>query len=295
MADHIKGIDVASYQSDQYSTKGLDFVIIKITEGTSYTNPKWVAQRQTARDAGLVTGFYHFVRPGSMTAQADYFLSKINLVAGDILVLDWEDTGVSSADKDAWITHVQKKAPGHRVLLYCNRDFWLNRDKTSFAGDGLWIAQYNGRPGSPGIQAPWLIHQYTSAPVDTNLARFRSRAAMRAWATDSTQEQEDEMQLSDQVTIGKWVSDAFPKQEGLQDGKISVQTALGSGYGYAHIAADNSTKILAQLGAQQATIDKLLDALGQGGGLTAAEIKAAAEAGAQAALDRLGDALSEEG
>ena len=87
----IKGIDVSSYQSSAYSTKGLDFVVIKITEGTSYTNPRWVAQRATARKAGLVTGFYHFVRPGSMKAQADYFLSKINLVAGDFLVLDWED------------------------------------------------------------------------------------------------------------------------------------------------------------------------------------------------------------
>ncbi|GHJ21610.1 GH25 family lysozyme [Streptomyces albus] len=178
----IKGIDVSSYQPERYSTRGLDFVIIKITEGTSYTNPKWVAQRKTARDAGLVTGFYHFVRPGSMTAQANYFLSKINLVAGDFLVLDWEDPGVSNADKDAWIKHVQKKAPGHKVLLYCNVDYWLNRDRTSFAGDGLWIAQYNGKPGKPSIQAPWVIHQYTSTPVDTNLAKFSTRDAMRKWA-----------------------------------------------------------------------------------------------------------------
>ncbi|WP_043389971.1 GH25 family lysozyme, partial [Kitasatospora aureofaciens] len=214
------------------------------------------------------------------------------LVAGDMLVLDWEDPGVSNASKDKWIKYVQKKRPGHKVLLYCNRDYWLNRDSTSFAGDGLWIAQYNGKPGKPSIKAPWLIHQYTSTPVDTNLARFSSRAAMRTWATGSTQE--DDMQLNDQVKIADWVSEAFPKQTGLQDGQISVQTALGSGYGYAHIAADNSTKILAQLGAQQATIDKLVDAIGSGGGLTAAEIKAAAEAGAQAALDRLGDALVEE-
>ncbi|MEU5834453.1 glycoside hydrolase family 25 protein [Streptomyces diacarni] len=288
----IRGIDVSSYQPERYSTAGLDFVVVKITEGTTYTNPKWVAQRQTGRDAGLVTGFYHFVRPGSMIAQADYFLSKINLVGGDFLVLDWEDPGVSSTDKDTWIKHVQAKAPNHRVLLYCNRDYWLNRDSSSFAGDGLWIAQYNGRPGTPAIQAPWLIHQYTSDPIDTNVADFPSRAAMRAWAT-GTSAKEDDVQLSDKVTVRQWVTDAFPGQKGLQDGEISVETALGSGYGYAHIAADNSTRILAQLGAQAATIDKLVDALGTGGGMTAAEIKAAAEAGAQAALDRLGHALTD--
>jgi GH25 family lysozyme M1 (1,4-beta-N-acetylmuramidase) len=178
----IKGVDVSSYQSANYSTKGLDFVFIKITEGKSYTNPKWVDQRQTGRDAGLVTGFYHFARSGSMATQADYFLSKINLRAGDILALDWEDSAVSNAEKDSWIKYVQKKHPKHKVLLYCNTDFWLNHDTTSFAGDGLWIAHYNGKPGHPGIQHSWRFHQYTDDPIDTNLGDFSSRSSLREWA-----------------------------------------------------------------------------------------------------------------
>ncbi|MEU2603935.1 glycoside hydrolase family 25 protein [Streptomyces albus] len=178
----IKGIDVSSYQPSDYSTRGIEFVFIKLTEGKSYTNPKWVAQRKTARDAGLVTGFYHFVRPGSMKKQADYFLSKIKLAPGDMLVLDWEDPKVSNDEKDDWIKYVQDKAPKHKVLLYCNRDFWLNRDKTSFAGDGLWIAHYNGKPGEPGIKHRWRFHQYTSDPIDTNLGEFDSREALRSWA-----------------------------------------------------------------------------------------------------------------
>ncbi|WP_432108962.1 glycoside hydrolase family 25 protein [Streptomyces sp. AA1529] len=178
----IKGIDVASYQPEDYSTRGIEFVFVKLTEGTSYTNPKWVEQRRTGRDAGLVTGFYHFVRPGSMKAQADYFLSKIDLVAGDMLALDWEDSAVGNDEKDEWIKYVQGKASGHKVLLYCNVDFWLNRDKTSFAGDGLWIAHYNGKPGAPGVKHRWRFHQYTSDPIDTNLGEFDSRDALRAWA-----------------------------------------------------------------------------------------------------------------
>lgn len=178
----IWGIDVASYQPENYSTKGLDFVFVKITEGTSYTNPKWVGQRKTARDAGLATGFYHFVRSGSMKAQADYFLSKVNLVAGDMLVLDWEDGAVSNGQKDSWIKYVQEQRPSHKVLLYCNVNFWLNRDTTSFAGDGLWIARYNGKPGHPGIQHPWKFHQYTNHPIDKNAGAFDSRAALKEWA-----------------------------------------------------------------------------------------------------------------
>ncbi|GAB2817245.1 glycoside hydrolase family 25 protein [Streptomyces sp. NPDC054796] len=198
----IKGVDVASYQSENYSTKGLDFVFIKITEGRSYTNPKWVAQRKTARDAGLVTGFYHFGRSGSIKGQADYFLSKINLVAGDMLVLDWEDSAVTNSEKDTWIKYVQEKAPGHKVLLYCNVNFWLNHDTTSFAGDGLWIAHYNGKPGKPGIKHPWRFHQYTSSPIDTNLGDFASRAALREWAGGTGSTTEDRRQVEEELAEG---------------------------------------------------------------------------------------------
>jgi Glycosyl hydrolases family 25 len=77
---------------------------------------------------------------------------------------------------------VKELRPNHRTILYCNRNFWLNHDSTSYAGDGLWIAQYNGDPGSPDIRADWVIHQYTNDPIDTNVAAFSSRARMAAWA-----------------------------------------------------------------------------------------------------------------
>lgn len=266
----VHGIDVSVYQPAQYDTDGLGFVIIKATEGRSYINPRMKAQAKHARDVGLVVGFYHFLWPGDITAQAAYFVEKCASVEGDLLAVDWETTGsgstASGAEKDAFIREVQRlRGDTHRVILYCNTDFWLHRDTTSFAGDGLWIAHYGVAAGSPGIQAPWVFHQYTSSPVDTNVGDFTDRAALRAWATaDNTNTtQEDDMQLHDTVTIANWVSDAFPHQKGLQDGEISVRTALGSGYGYAHIAADNSSKILAKLDAQAATIDKLADALGQ--------------------------------
>lgn len=181
--DVISGYDIAGYQPVNFSTAGIDFVFMKITEGTTYTNPNWVGQRATARAANLVCGFYHFVRPGSMTAQADFFLSKIFLQPGDIIALDWEDTGVTSGQKDQWIRYVQTQRPGHRVILYCNKDYWLNRDASGFAGDGLWIADPDYPAGSPHITSPWLIHQYSETNgYDHDVAQFSSRAAMSVWA-----------------------------------------------------------------------------------------------------------------
>ncbi|WP_399088043.1 GH25 family lysozyme [Streptomyces sp. BBFR2] len=182
----VKGIDVSSYQSATYSTKGLDFVFVKATEGTTYINPRMTAQAAHARRNGLVVGFYHFLRPGDMKAQARYFVEKCPSVEGDPLFADWEDSGVSCAQKDAFLAEVKRlRGAAHRVGLYCNQSYWTTRDTTSNAGDALWIADYVAA-GAPRIKARWTFHQYTDRPLDTSLGAFADRAALRRWATGST-------------------------------------------------------------------------------------------------------------
>lgn len=178
----VKGVDVASYQTSTFSTAGLAFVFVKATEGTTYTNPKMTAQTAHARKAGCVVGFYHFLRPGNVKAQAAYFVEQAASVQGDPLFADWEDPDVSNAAKDQFLAEVKRlRGSTHRVGLYCNRDYWLNRDTTSQAGDALWIADYV-TAGKPRIQAKWLFHQYTDEPLDTNRGAFADKAALRAWA-----------------------------------------------------------------------------------------------------------------
>ncbi|GAA3295927.1 glycoside hydrolase family 25 protein [Streptomyces cinereospinus] len=181
----LRGIDVSSYQSTAYDTDGLSFVFVKATEGRSYVNPKLAAQTERARGAGLVVGFYHFLWPGNLTAQAEYFVGRAPDRAGDILAVDWETTGdgthASNAEKDRFLRTVQELRPGNRVILYCNRHYWLNVDTTSYAGDGLWIADYV-TAGRPRIKAKWRFHQYTDDPIDKNVADFANKDALRAWA-----------------------------------------------------------------------------------------------------------------
>ncbi|MET7814206.1 GH25 family lysozyme [Streptomyces sp. NPDC005395] len=179
----LNGIDVSSYNAS-YQPKGQSFVFIKATEGRSYINPRQWAQAKQARDAGLVTGFYHFLWPGNITAQAEYFVEGCDSHYYDPLVCDWEYTGdgttATNAEKDFFIREVKRLRPHKKVLLYCNRDFWLTRDRTSYAGDGLWIADYV-TAGKPRIQAKWLFHQYTSSPHDKNKANFSSKAKLAEW------------------------------------------------------------------------------------------------------------------
>ncbi|MFH8338268.1 glycoside hydrolase family 25 protein [Streptomyces sp. AM6-12] len=181
----LHGIDVSSFQSTSYDTDGLSFVFMKATEGRSYVNPRLTAQTKTGRDAGLVVGFYHFLWPGDLSAQADYFLQHAPERSGDILAVDWEPTSdgshASNAEKDSFIRKLKQLRPHNRVVLYTNRDFWLNIDRTSYAGDGLWIADYV-TAGKPRIKAKWRFHQYASQPLDKDVADFSSKAALKEWA-----------------------------------------------------------------------------------------------------------------
>ncbi|WP_069170359.1 glycoside hydrolase family 25 protein [Streptomyces griseus] len=179
----LHGVDVSSHQTD-FDTDGVDFVFIKATEGRSYVNPRLDGQIARARKAGCVVGFYHFLWPGNAEQQAAYFVEGTPEKPGDLLAADWERTGdgthASSKDKDRFIREVKRLRPHHRVLLYCNRSFWRTYDTSSYAGDGLWIADHV-TAGEPRIEARWRVHQYTDTPLDRNVADFSSRDAMRSW------------------------------------------------------------------------------------------------------------------
>ena len=181
----INGIDVASYQDATPSVSGLDFVFIKATEGRSYVSGKQNRQAATARTAGLVVGFYHFLHPGNIQAQAEWFVDKCASLEGDMLVCDWETTAdgkrPTCAEKDQFLRAVKKLRPTHKVGLYCNTDYWKHRDTTSFCQDFLWIADPNSPKGKPSIKAKWLFHQWGQRGTDQDVAAFNSRSDLRNW------------------------------------------------------------------------------------------------------------------
>ncbi|MFC4913412.1 glycoside hydrolase family 25 protein [Actinomadura gamaensis] len=181
----LHGVDISSYNPHYRPHGEVDFVIIKATEGRTYVNPHRVAQAAAARKAGCVVGFYHFLHPRRINAQAKYFVEHCHAREGDILALDWETTSkgkrASSKQKDKFLRKVKKLMPHHRVILYCDRHVWNDRRTSHYVADGLWIASYR-EAGDPGIDEKWLFHQYTSTPIDKNVARFGSRSALRKWA-----------------------------------------------------------------------------------------------------------------
>lgn len=185
----IYGIDISDAQPDHPDLSHADFVMIKATEGHTYVNPSMEAQAEWARAHNKIVGFYHFLWPGNIAAQAAWFADKAASLPGDPLWCDWEpikNIGLATGgEKDHFIRSMQQlRSPAHKVGLYCDRSRWIDVDTTSFAGDGLWIADPSAKAGHPGIKAPWVLHQYSSLNgLDRDAGVWASPAAMRAWAT----------------------------------------------------------------------------------------------------------------
>lgn len=147
---------------------GIMGVIHKATEGTSYIDSKVQARYRLAKDAGMLWGIYHFLRPGSMDLQAANFVDQARalgvLDADTLVAADHEDAGVSLDDLVdflAVVADMTKRAPviysGHvlKDQLKGEADYRLNQYR-------LWLAQYTS--GTPTVPPGWphyWLWQYT--------------------------------------------------------------------------------------------------------------------------------------
>lgn len=187
--------DISSYQG-RMTLKGLTAVILKATQAGDttadrYENPDFAYELGMAEAAGLITGAYHYLTPGSMIGEAEYCYSIVGPHLA--LMIDMEASKLTVADAVAFTT--KYKAVGGQVrLCYLPEWYWSSLGKPDLAplreaGLSLVSSSYpeagytvNG-PGWEGyggmVPAIW---QYTdkatvngTSPVDMNA--FRGNAA----------------------------------------------------------------------------------------------------------------------
>jgi lysozyme len=172
----VKGMDVSYYETsvdwNAAHAAGIDFAIIRVTDGTQYIDPKFPEYWAGARDAGVIRSAYQFFRPAEdPIAQADLLLQRMGpLQPGDLPpVIDVEVNGGLTTDQvaaavRAWVSHVQA-AIGRPPIIYAGLYSW--HDLTASADittSPLWVAQYT-TAACPDIPVPWtqwLMWQYTS-------------------------------------------------------------------------------------------------------------------------------------
>jgi lysozyme len=162
----IQGIDAASYQGNvnwgSVKSSGRTFGFEKATEGTTYTNPYFAYNWSHMKSAGIIRGAYHYGHPGtSATAQANYFVSKVSPVSGDLqMMLDIEVTdGVGPSGVWSWIqTFIAriKTLTGRPGIIYTGYYFW--RDSVGNPKNNLncplFLAAYVSNP-APYVPPAW--------------------------------------------------------------------------------------------------------------------------------------------
>lgn len=165
MVSKTYGVDVASYQPTDlsgYHKAGASFSVVKLTQGTSYFNPKDTAQIKSSRDLGMETHAYHYAEFGSSVSrakdEATFFLQRaakqnISISKKRYLFLDWEEgsgnvvTGSKSANTAAIIAFMDAcKKAGYKVGLYSGAALMRSAIDTAQIfkryGTCLWVASY---------------------------------------------------------------------------------------------------------------------------------------------------------
>jgi GH25 family lysozyme M1 (1,4-beta-N-acetylmuramidase) len=177
----LPGIDVSSFQgSVNWGSVAphIDFVYIKATEGTYYTNPDFAQQYNGSYNAGLIRGSYHFAIPNNSggAAQADYFIAHGGGWSGDgrtlpgALDIEYnpygaECYGLTHASMVSWIHNfVNEYAAREHVYptIYTTTDWWITctGNNSGFGGlDPLWIANFSASGGGP-LPAGWGVYTF---------------------------------------------------------------------------------------------------------------------------------------
>ena len=138
---------------------GIRGIINKATEGAGFTDPTFTIRRTPATAAGLLFGGYHFLKPGDIAAQVDYFLAATAPHDGLLLAVDHETPGVSLADLKDFVTQFRLKV-GRYPVLYSG---FLIKEQLGTAHDALlaqcplWLSHYSNIPKWPPCwPSPWL-------------------------------------------------------------------------------------------------------------------------------------------
>ena len=156
VSSHNGHISVEDYR--QLASKGVGGVVVKLTEGTHYTNPYAESQVRNAQVAGLQVSTYafsHYTNDAEARAEARYyaaFANKLSLPKNTVMVNDMEDPKMQSGinqHTQAWADEMRKQ--GYANLMYYTSASWVDQNNllhkgsinTSLFGlDNFWIAQY---------------------------------------------------------------------------------------------------------------------------------------------------------
>ena len=205
-------VDVAVYQltsMSAYKHAGARQVIVKLTEGTGYFNPKASAQIKSAHANHMYVHGYHFATFGNSVsrakAEARFFINrakKLNISKKRYLWLDWE-TGDGNVVVNSIYSNTRAiiafmdvvKSAGYKVGLYSGAYTLRQHVDTAKIvkkfGTCLWVASYatSGRidkpnfnyfPSMNGVALWQFTDKWHGLNVDGNISLIDLHAEKKA-------------------------------------------------------------------------------------------------------------------
>lgn len=157
-------------------------LIHKLTEGSGFVDEKAAARNYLADEAGLLWGVYHFLRPGDMAAQVDFFVKTAReldvLDDRSLVCVDYEDPDVSLAELYEALA-AMRTLTGRAPVLYAGgvlKDKGGAEALPELRAFRLWLAQYADELVLPAGFDHFWAWQFTdegtiagvNSPVDLN-------------------------------------------------------------------------------------------------------------------------------
>ena len=208
----LNGIDISWYQRGiNIASIPADFVIVKATEGTGYTNPCFCTQAAETLNSGKLLGIYHYISGGNWQAEAEYFVNTVkDYVGRAVLALDFESGDNSAYGDTAYLQQcaqtVYNLTGVHPLIYGSQRDYGRLAAVSNATNCGLWIAQYPNYTRTGYQDTPWnegayscAIRQYSSSGAlpgyggNLDLNKFYGdAAAWQSYARSDRQTQEQQ-------------------------------------------------------------------------------------------------------
>lgn len=177
----IQGFDYSHYNNVDWQTANnglaMDFAISKVTQGISYIDLTFSAQRDKQRAAGVLWGGYHFADDGDPNAEADHFLAALgSLQTYEFVILDFEVSGALNPGDwcQQFASHVYAKL-GIWPIIYAPRA--LMAEIYSYVPDcGLWLADPDDAVSSSatynGVRVPYtyVMQQHSTVALPNGTA-----------------------------------------------------------------------------------------------------------------------------
>lgn len=196
------GVDVSGYQGTdltKYAQAGAKYTIVKLSEGTWYTNPNAQGQVNSAKKLNMATYAYHFANFSNNAAEAEKEANfaiqkaqKVGIKPGTYFAIDWETEGNANVvdgnteqNTSAILAFMRKvSAAGYKPLVYTGAYNFQNHLNVSEIikqfPNSLWVASYkttgeidepdfNYFPSMEGVAIWQFTSNWRGLHVDANV------------------------------------------------------------------------------------------------------------------------------